>query len=202
MVNITNPHDKYFRASMQEAAVYQPFFQQYLPKSLLSVMDVTQFKLGDSSYIDEDLQATFSDLVYSCRYGEQASSQAKMILLVEHQSTPDKLMPFRVYHYLFNMLYKDLKGRPTSKAKDKLPVVYALVFYHGKQTPYPYSLKLADCFDDPLNMMRKFFEEPVPLIDINQIGDDELKQQQLLGDTQVTSKWGFRASEQFLFKAH
>jgi predicted transposase/invertase (TIGR01784 family) len=62
-----------------------------------------------------------------------------------------------------------------------LPVVYALVFYHGKQTPFPYSMSLADCFDDPLGIMSNMFNTPVPLIDVNQVSDEQLKQQKLLG---------------------
>ena len=58
---------------------------------------------------------------------------------------------------------------------------YALVFYHGKQTPYPHSMNLADNIFDPLKIMDGMFPIPVPLIDINEITDDELEQQQLLG---------------------
>ena len=70
---------------------------------------------------------------------------------------------------------------PTNQTNDKLPAVYALVFYHGKQTPYPYSMNLGDSFYDPLNIMQGMFPVPIPLVDVNQISDDDLKQQQLLG---------------------
>jgi predicted transposase YdaD len=80
---------------------------------------------------------------------------------------------------MFNMIYTLLKAREKEQRKDKLPVVYALVFYHVKPTPYPYSMSLADCFDDPLGIMSNMFNTPVPLIDVNQASDDELKQQQL-----------------------
>ena len=82
---------------------------------------------------------------------------------------------------MFNLLYKHLKQRDKSQSKDKLPVVYALVFYHGKQTPYPYSLCLTDCFDDPLKIMAELFTKPVDIIEINKTHDDEIKRQQLLG---------------------
>ncbi|MCJ8268048.1 MAG: Rpn family recombination-promoting nuclease/putative transposase [Psychrosphaera sp.] len=188
---------------MQNKSVARQFFQTYLPKPLLKALDLKQCTLEDSSYIDNELQASFSDVVFDCPYlvkhkSHSNTSNAKVILLVEHQSTPDRLMPFRVYHYLFNLLYKHLKQRDESQSKDKLPVVYALVFYHGKQTPYPYPMCLTDCFDDvqgctnavnagmhrngdPLKIMAEIFAKPVDVIDINETHDDEIKHQQLLG---------------------
>lgn len=182
MAHPTNPHDKFFRMSMQNAPVAKAFFEQYLPEHLKHHLDLDNCRLEDSSYIDDTLQETFSDLVFSCDLSnDKAHSSSKLVLLVEHQSTPDKFMAFRVYHYMFNMLYKHLKAISKHQNTTKLPAVYAMIFYHGQQTPYPYSLKLQDCFDDPLAIMKHLFDSPVPLIDINQVTDSELKKQQLLG---------------------
>ena len=167
---------------MQNASIARQFFEQHLPQSLFMAIDPDSIELEDCTYIDKTMQETFSDLVFSCKYNKNTGgNEAKVTLLVEHQSTPDKFMAFRVYHYMFNMLYKELKKRKEQQSKAKLPAVYALVFYHGKQTPYPYSLRLPDCFDDPLKIMDQIFAAPVPLIDVNQVKDDELKRQQLLG---------------------
>ncbi len=187
MADPTNPHDRFFRSSMQNAVIAQQFFQHYLPKRLRNSLDFAAMELENSTYIDDSLQETISDLVFSCPYDDDITEsncdilEAKIILLVEHQSSPDRLMAFRVFHYLFNMLHSQLKQRSESQTKYKLPAVYALVFYHGKQTPYPYSMKLADCFDDPLKVMQSLFENPVHLVDVNQVEDDEIRQQQLLG---------------------
>ncbi|PCJ99629.1 MAG: hypothetical protein COA42_24045, partial [Alteromonadaceae bacterium] len=98
-------------------------------------------------------------------------------LLVEHQSTPDRMMPFRVLQYLVGFLNTRLK----SSGDKRLPAVYGLVFYHGERSPYPYSLKLQDCFDDPLGLMTTFFNQPTPLIDVSQLNDDELRRQNWVG---------------------
>ena len=181
-VKVKDPHDKFFRSSMQNAPIARAFFQQYLPQPLLDALDIDSFGLESSSYIDEKLQETFSDLVFNCRYHKNNNSPpAKVILLVEHQSTSDQFMAFRIFHYLFCMLYNELKARSKEQVKAKLPAVYVLIFYHGKQTPYPFSLLLADCFDDPMNLMGNIFNTPVPLIDVNLVQDDELRKQQLLG---------------------
>ena len=175
-------HDSFFRAAMQNTVVAQEFFQYNLPPPVRDALDLSTARLKSSSYITDDLKETFSDLVYTCDYKKEVSDgEVRISLLVEHQSTAERLMPFRVFHYLFNLLYLLLKEDSDDKAKEKLPAVYALVFYHGEQTPYPFSMNLADCFDDPLGIMNKMFENDVKLIDVNQITDDELAQQRLIG---------------------
>ena len=79
------------------------------------------------------------------------------------------------------MLYSLLKQRPKNQQKDPLPVAYVVVFYHGKQTPYPFSLNLTDCFNDPLKVMKNLLSNPINLIDVNQLPDNEIKRQQTLG---------------------
>lgn len=149
---------------------------------MIKAINTDAIKLENSSFIDKKLQETISDLVFTCRYAEH-NSKAKVILLVEHQSSPDKFMPFRVYHYLFNLLYREIKAKTK-----KLPAVYMLVYYHGEQTPYPYSMNLADCFDDPCNIMTDILKGDVPLVDLNQENDSELTQQKLMGIMAIALK--------------
>ena len=73
------------------------------------------------------------------------------------------------------------KKRDKAQQSEKLPAVYALLFYHGEQTPYPYSLDLADCFDDPLAVMKDMLTKSINLIDIGQVPDDDIRRQKLLG---------------------
>lgn len=183
-------HDAFFRASMQNDIVAQEFFQYHLPASIRNALDLKFSRLESSSYITDALKETFSDLVFTCRYkNDVTKTKARIALLVEHQSTADRLMPFRVFHYLFNLLYRLSKEDSDDQPKDKLPAVYALVFYHGKQTPYPYSMNLLSCFDDPLGIMNKMFENDVALIDVNQVTDDELERQQLIGTVTSALKY-------------
>ena len=111
MVDLIKPHDKYFRAAMQHELVSRAFFQHHLPDILRNGLDLDTLEQLDSCYVHKDLQETQSDIVYDCCYKEAYESpdgshkKAKVILLVEHQSSPDLLMPFRwsdisVYHYI------------------------------------------------------------------------------------------------------
>ena len=54
-----------------------------------------------------------------------------------------------------------------------LPMVVPLLFYHGIESPYPYSLCWLDCFADP-NLARQLYASAFPLIDVTLMPDDEI----------------------------
>ena len=169
-----NPHDRFFRSAMENHAVARGFMQHYLPTEISAALDLESLSLEHDSYLDPSLREAVSDLVYHCRL---AGKPAYLAVLIEHQSTPDPYMPVRIGHYLFSLLTKQLKQNP----REPLAPVHALVFYHGSQTPYPYSMNLADCFEDPLGLMKQLFQGPIPLVDVNQLSDEELRKQQWVG---------------------
>ena len=175
-----NIHDKFIRAALQNHRVAVDFIQHHFPIKISQALDTKTLKLLPSSYINDDLQETASDLVFSCKIANKSAYQS---LLIEHQSSPDKMMPFRVHHYLFGLLHNHRKQQP----KQLLPAAYTIVFYHGKETPY--SLSLQDCFDDPLNIMSEVLYQPLPLIDANQLSDEALKKQQWIGPLLTAMKY-------------
>lgn len=63
-----------------------------------------------------------------------------------------------------------------------------MVFYNGERSPYPYSLALEDCFDDPLELMKDVLYNDLHLIDVNQLTDKELKQQEWVGPLALAMK--------------
>ncbi|MDO8954358.1 MAG: Rpn family recombination-promoting nuclease/putative transposase [Gammaproteobacteria bacterium] len=92
--------------------------------------------------------------------------------LVENQSKPERLMPLRFWRYQASILKKYAENDKSTMRK--LPVIVPLLFYTGTQTPYPYSLDLAECFDDPI-LAGQVLSAPVKLIDLGVTSDDEIK---------------------------
>jgi predicted transposase/invertase (TIGR01784 family) len=179
---INNVHDKFFRASMGHQSVAIDFIQHHFPKKISQALNTNSLKLLQQSFIKQDLQEHFSDLVFSC---ELADKPAYLTLLIEHQSSPDKMMAFRIHQYLFGLLSNYRKQHPNKL----LPAVYSLVFYHGKTTPYPYSLSLQSCFDDPLNIMSEVLYKDIALVDVNQLPDEVLKKQEWIGPVTSALKY-------------
>ena len=181
---INNPHDKYVRALMQDPKIAAEFFAEYADEDLKQHIDLTAIELQNTSFITDDLKEYFSDLVYKCPYFADAANQhqadqpARMILLVEHQSTLDRYIPVRVFHYLFNFLNQELRLLKSQQSQqDKLPPFYALIFYNGKQSLDDFSSKLTDCFDDPLGIVSKMLNEPIKVINVNDLSDQPLNEQ-------------------------
>lgn len=54
-------------------------------------------------------------------------------------------------------------------------MVVLLLFYHGIESPYPYSLCWLDCFADP-KLARQLYASAFPLIDVTVMPDDEIMQ--------------------------
>ena len=142
---------------MADMKVARPFIEFYMLDEVTQDLDLSTLKLLPTSNINSRFDESISDLVYSCRYKDDTAtngkSEARIIILVEHQSTPDKFMPIRVYDYIFGLWINELKA---NNKIEQLPACHALVFYHGEQTPYPDTMDLTDCIDDPEDRKRWF----------------------------------------------
>jgi predicted transposase/invertase (TIGR01784 family) len=89
--------------------------------------------------------------------------------LIEHQSSPDDMMAFRLLRYSIAAMHRHLK-----QGHKRLPMIVPILFYHGKQSPYPYSMRWLDCFDDPA-AAQTLYTQAFPLVDVTIIPDNEIK---------------------------
>jgi hypothetical protein len=61
------------------------------------------------------------------------------------------------------------QGHPT------LPLVYVMVIYNGKPSPYPHTRDLFDLFDNR-EAAKEWFFKTLHLIDLHQLSDGQIKQ--------------------------
>lgn len=168
MKQIINVHDRYFRAAMSQPEVARDFFDAYLPQEIKKRVDLQTLQLCKESFIDEKLQLQITDLLFSINFRDQ---QGYLYLLTEHQSSADKLMPFRICKYIFSIMDQHLK-----KSKEKiLPVVYPLIYYNGK-IKYSHSTDLFTLFGAYNDLAKQVLLQPIRLIDLTAVTDEELKQ--------------------------
>ena len=128
-------------------------------------------------------------MVFDCQYklNDDVSGKvhhSKIVILVEHQSSPERFMPIRVFNYLFSLLNKHLTAEDFVKNQEDnqlLPAVYPIVFYHGKPKRYPYSMKVIDCVENPANIMRGFSFLNIQLINVNELLQEDINQHGLAG---------------------
>ncbi|MCC8398190.1 MAG: Rpn family recombination-promoting nuclease/putative transposase [Rickettsia endosymbiont of Labidopullus appendiculatus] len=160
-------HDKIFRKSMENPIVAKEFLATHLPKDVLALIDSTTLKLEKDSFIEPDLSETISDVLFSVKFNDK---DGYIFLLLEHQSTVDKIMAFRLFKYMINICDRYLTTNPKSK---RLPLIYPLILYNGKKK-YNAPLNIWELFTHP-DLARCFWTNDYQLINVHDIPDEELK---------------------------
>ena len=186
---IYHPHDALFSSTMSDLRVAKSFFREHLPSNILELTNLDSLQICKESFVDKELRKETTDILYSVNLSKKTSY---FYLLAEHQSKPDKWMPFRLLKYMCRVMehhIKDLKYK-------HLPVIVPLVFYTGSH-PYNYSTDLFDLFDDPNDLARKVFLSPFTLVEVNKLKDEELKQQPYSGWMSLMYK--HIATREFIF---
>ncbi len=117
------------------------FLQLYLPAPFLAICELDSLQLVSGSFVEEDLRASYSDILYSLR---TRHGPGYVYALIEHQSTPDKLMAFRLLRYALAAMQRHLDA-----GHDTLPLVVPILFYHGKVSPRPWARNWQQLFADP-----------------------------------------------------
>jgi predicted transposase/invertase (TIGR01784 family) len=181
--HIAKAHDHFFRMMMSDKRVAREFFAAHLPKEVLAVTDLNQLELQSTSYIDDVRKESIADMLFKTMI---AGHEAYLYLLVDHQSRPDELMPFRVLKYLCNVIDQHLKGNDSKR----IPLVIPLVVYHGKQH-WKYSNNINDLVDAPKELVETYFLKPFTLIDLSTIDDETLKQSAWAGVMELAMKYIF-----------
>lgn len=167
------PHDKFCRSSMSNLRVAREFFETYLPEHIRKRINFSTLELKKDSFIDKNLRSHSSDLLYSVEIDDKP---AYLYLLIEHQSTSDPLMPFRLLKYIVLGMDQFLKEH----GGEELPLIYPIVLYNGKK-PYAHSTDLFTLFNENEALAREVFLQPFHLVDLNEIPDEALKQRTWLG---------------------
>jgi len=152
----------------------------HLPTELRAICDFSSLKLENGSFVEENLRQSFSDILYSLKTND--GEKAYVQVLIEHQSTPDKHMAFRMHRYAVAAMKNHLDA-----GHKKLPLVIPILFYTGKRTPYPYSTNLFQEFASP-EWARKIYNSDYPLVDITVIPDEEIMEHRSMATLTLLQK--------------
>lgn len=178
--SISNVHDNFFRTVMTNKQVARDFLATHLPKEILSSIDLNHLTFQPRSYIDDVRKETIVDILYTTKI---AKRDAYIYLLLEHQSKPDELMPFRILKYTCNIISQHLE-----KTRQKMiPLIYPMVIYHAER-PYPFSTDIKDMVNAPKELVDHYFLKPFHLIDLARIDDAELKKHAWAGAMEFALK--------------
>ena len=121
----TSIHDHFIRAILADKVIATEYFRNYLPVHVSSKLNFSTLTQIPDTYLSSHLRKSISDIVFSCEKNNP-DEKAKICLLIEHKSYPDKYTPFQIGSYIFSGLQKQVEN------KEELSVIIPVLLYHGK----------------------------------------------------------------------
>ena len=131
----TTPHDSLVRAVFGQVEHAAGLLRCVLPDRVAERIDWSCLAAESGTMVDPQLRQQHSDLLFRTRL---AGREAFVYLLFEHQSSPDRHLPFRLLRYEVRIWERWIErntGRP-------LPAILPVVLYHGRAR-WPHSAELA-----------------------------------------------------------
>lgn len=115
-------HDKLIKHILEDKMEMSKFINQYLePKEKVKEEELIRYT---NSYMNEKYKGKEADLVYKLKDKE-------VYFLIEHQSTIDNNMPFRMLNYCINIMQEWSRNRKIRK-NTNYPIVVPILIYTGK----------------------------------------------------------------------
>ncbi|RJO72263.1 Rpn family recombination-promoting nuclease/putative transposase [Nocardia panacis] len=137
-----NHHDAYFRDVMTISANAASQLRAVLPKEIVTQLDWRTLRLQSGSFISDDLRSRYTDTLYSAKLDGR---KAFIYLLIEHQSTIDKMMPLRMLQYVVDIWSRYAEEHPKAT---KLPAIIPLVVHNNnRKERWTKSTELTDLID-------------------------------------------------------
>lgn len=120
----TTPHDALFRFAFTQLEHADGVLRSMLPAEVVSTLRWETLRLEESDFIDSDLAEQRSDLVY--RIEHASGDEARIAVLLEHQSGIDPRMPLRIVEYVVG-LWRRLFDEEGPRLPVVIPIVLALL---------------------------------------------------------------------------
>ena len=150
-----------------------------MPAHIQQAVDLESLTFCKDSYVDEKLKLSMADVLYQVKF---AGQDGYLYVLVEHQSTVDKMMPFRFLKYILRIMDDHL-----NQGNNCLPVVYPLLFFQGVK-PYSGTTDIFDLFGNNRELAKSTLLQPFQLVDVGQIPDEQLRRRLWSGTMEFVFK--------------
>ncbi|HBZ3706076.1 Rpn family recombination-promoting nuclease/putative transposase [Klebsiella quasipneumoniae] len=175
----STPHDSLFKRFLRDSETARDFLDIHLPPALRHLCDLSTLHLESGSFVEDNLRASYSDILYSL---QTSKGEGYIYVVIEHQSTPDSHMAFRLLRYALAAMQQHL-----DRGHKALPLVIPMLFYHGSISPYPFSLCWLDEFP-PDSPAKQLYLGAFPLVDVTDIPDDAILQHRRIALLELVQK--------------
>ena len=122
-------HDHSYKQLFSHAKLVRDLLTGFVQEAWIDDLDLSTLEKTNSSYISDDLREREDDTIWRVRCRDE---WIYVYILIEFQSTVDRFMAVRLMTYI-GLLYQDLIRTGSLLDNGKLPPVFPLVLYNGKQ---------------------------------------------------------------------
>ena len=165
-MNLNNPHDKLFKAILQDKTLAKAYFSHFLPAFLVESIDFESITLANVSYVDEKLSGSFADIVFACSLRNN-EAEIDIGILIEHKSYVDFHAPFQLLYYIASAWMQAVAN------KQKPRLIIPILFYQGSK-PWEYA-NIDDYFANlPSNLHHYLPNFDFVFTNLQAIGDEEM----------------------------
>jgi len=168
---INKPHDKFFKETLSDIETTRDFIKNYLPRELLSVIDLENLMPQKDSYIEKELEESFSDILFKTKINGE---EGYIYFLFEHKSYLSNRISLQLLKYMIKIWEQKMNKEKASK----LPMIIPLVIYHG-ETRWSVAKSLGDIIEGmekiPKTIRRHIPDYEYILYDLSPYGDEEIK---------------------------
>jgi predicted transposase YdaD len=126
MSHVSTPHNALFKRVFGNPENAASELRLILPAEISALIDWPSLELCPGSFVDPQLAERHTDLLFTVRC---AGRDARIYILFEHQSAPDRFMPFRLLRYIVRIWEAFLRDNPTAK---HLPAIIPVVLHHSE----------------------------------------------------------------------
>ena len=124
------PHDGLFRLVFSDPEHAGSELRSVLPQDLAARIDLDGLVLQEGTFVDEVLRHRQTDVLFATTV---SGRDAYLYVLIEHQSSPDPLMAFRMLVYMVRIWERHLARHAASSGRRPLPLIVPLVIYQGRR---------------------------------------------------------------------
>ncbi|MBK9646335.1 MAG: Rpn family recombination-promoting nuclease/putative transposase [Deltaproteobacteria bacterium] len=137
---MSSDHDHLFKLVFSHPAEAAALARGVMPPEAVELLRLDALAPLSAESIDDALRVSLSDLLFTAPWLD--GGYAQLMLLFEHQSSPDAELPLRALEYTLRVWHL------TRAERQRLPVVFTVVIHHG---PRPWSVprRLSELYDAP-----------------------------------------------------
>ncbi|MCA9550719.1 MAG: Rpn family recombination-promoting nuclease/putative transposase [Myxococcales bacterium] len=144
-----SPHDTLFHLAFSEPEVARAELLALLPPQVSARLELDALTQVTNRTVSTRLRSLFTDVLY--RVPVRGDDEVFVWFLLEHQSTADRLMPFRVLQYEVDRWATHLRSR-AGRRSGRLPMVVPVVILHdpaGRRLP----ARLSELYEGPRDLV-------------------------------------------------